>query len=423
MPRTVPRRDFLRQTGGAVALSALPLPLRAMPGLSSPADPEVSGQPMPDLERPLPDAPDRRVGFALVGLGAYALNQIAPNLANTQHGQVAALVSGNGDKARAVADAYGVGRDHVYSYETFDRIADDPDVDVVYVILPNVFHRAWTERAFAAGKHVLCEKPMAATADDCRAMIEAGARARKRLMIGYRAQFDPYNLRAAATPPAPTPSTSTPAPRGRTGTRRARTGSSATSSWRGESEPGAGARGRGPRPARARRERAPGLPRRRAAEVDPPQRARDRPRPPALRVPPGPRRAGRPPTGGESRAGPPALARGGAPGAPGGAKAPSSGGHGGRELDRPARAGAPDPRVGLRLRPRRRSSSGASPRPRCSPSAGATTTSRARTARSATFPRSPPRPEPALSGWYEERGPVTRHERTRSNAIRYWLAL
>ena len=195
----LPRREFVRQSSGALALTALPLPLRAMAAggtAATPADPEVSGQPMPSLEEPLPDPPGRRVGFALVGLGAYALNQIAPNLANTRHGRLAALVSGNPDKAQTVADAYGIGREHVYSYDTFDRIADDDAVDVVYVILPNAFHREWTERAFSNGKHVLCEKPMAGTADDCRAMIEAGERAGKQLMIGYRAQFDPYNLRA-----------------------------------------------------------------------------------------------------------------------------------------------------------------------------------------------------------------------------------
>ena len=199
MPR-LDRRAFVRQSAGALALSSLPLPLRAMaadaPAALSPRDPEATGRPMPELERPLPDPPDRRVGVALVGLGAYALNQIAPNLGATRHARLAALVSGNADKANAVADAYGVGRDHVYSYDTFDRIADDPDVDVVYVILPNALHREWTERAFAAGKHVLCEKPMAGTVADCEAMIEAGERAGKTLMIGYRAQFDPYNLRA-----------------------------------------------------------------------------------------------------------------------------------------------------------------------------------------------------------------------------------
>ena len=201
------RRAFVRTTSGLLALSAVPSPLRAMP-LAAPAppagstaspgaaDPELTGRPLPDLRRPLPDAPGRRVGIALVGLGAYALNQIAPNLAHTQHARLAAVVSGNADKASAVAAAYGLGREHVYGYDTFDRIADDETVDAVYVILPNAFHRAWTERAFAAGKHVLCEKPMAGTAEDCRAMIAAGEAAGRRLMIGYRAQFDPYNRRA-----------------------------------------------------------------------------------------------------------------------------------------------------------------------------------------------------------------------------------
>ncbi len=151
---------------------------------------------MPDLHDDLPLAPDQRVGFAMVGLGAYALNQIVPNLGSTRRARLAAVVSGNADKARTVARAYGLGDRHVYSYDTFDRIVEDETVDVVYVILPNTLHRAWTERAFAAGKHVLCEKPMAATAEDCEAMIAAADDAGKRLMIGYRAQFDPVNLRA-----------------------------------------------------------------------------------------------------------------------------------------------------------------------------------------------------------------------------------
>ena len=151
---------------------------------------------MPDLDRDLPLPPDERVGFAVVGLGAYALGQIIPNLAATRRCRLAAVVSGNADKARAVARAYGLEERHVYGYDTFEHVADDEAVDVVYVILPNAMHRAWTERAFAAGKHVLCEKPMAPTVADCEAMIAAGRAAGKKLMIGYRAQFDPYNRRA-----------------------------------------------------------------------------------------------------------------------------------------------------------------------------------------------------------------------------------
>jgi len=164
-----------------------------MPPIALPG--HATGRPLPDLDAPLPDPPERRVGVALVGLGAYALGQIAPNLSQARHARLAAVVSGNAGKARAVAEAYGVA-DHVYSYDTFERIADDETVDVVYVLLPNALHREWTERAFAAGKHVLSEKPMAPTVADCEAMIAAGEAADKRLMIAYRAQFDPYNCRA-----------------------------------------------------------------------------------------------------------------------------------------------------------------------------------------------------------------------------------
>ena len=151
---------------------------------------------MPDLHDDLPQPPDQRIGFAIVGLGAYALGQIIPNLSATRRARLAAVVSGNAEKAQRVARAYGLGDRHVYSYDTFDEIAQDETVDVVYIILPNTLHRAWTERAVAAGKHVLCEKPMAATAEDCEAMIAAAEAANKKLMIGYRAQFDPINRRA-----------------------------------------------------------------------------------------------------------------------------------------------------------------------------------------------------------------------------------
>ncbi len=151
---------------------------------------------MPGLDTALPLPHEEQLGVALVGLGAYTLNQILPNLPASRRCRLAALVSGNEDKARTVARAYGLGERHVYNYDTFDRIAEDQTVDVVYILLPNTMHRDWTERSFAAGKHVLCEKPMAATVADCEAMIAAGRTADRKLMIGYRAQFDPYNLRA-----------------------------------------------------------------------------------------------------------------------------------------------------------------------------------------------------------------------------------
>ena len=198
------RRKFIQQSSGLLALPSLlsasstnvapPIAIGAPPPVLPAPDP--TGQGMPELLQPLPDVPGEKVGFAIVGLGAYALNQIIPNLGNTRHAKLAALVSGNAEKARTVGKAYGIEEAHQYSYDDFDRIAEDESVDVVYIILPNAMHREWTERAFAAGKHVLCEKPMAVTAEDCQAMIDAGKQAGRQLMIGYRAQFDPYNLRA-----------------------------------------------------------------------------------------------------------------------------------------------------------------------------------------------------------------------------------
>jgi len=141
-------------------------------------------------------AKDGRIGYAIVGLGYYALNVILPQFVNCQHSRVAALVSGDPDKARATAALYGVPERSIYSYETFDQIRDNPDVDAVYVILPNAMHADYTIRAAKAGKHVLCEKPMATTVADCEAMIAACKAAGRKLMIGYRCHFEPYNLEA-----------------------------------------------------------------------------------------------------------------------------------------------------------------------------------------------------------------------------------
>jgi glucose-fructose oxidoreductase len=138
----------------------------------------------------------RKVGYAIVGLGGYALNQIIPEFKNCRHSRLAALVSGDPEKARRVAAEHDVPARSIYSYETFDRIRDNPDVDVVYVILPNSMHAEYTIRAAKAGKHVLCEKPMAVSSAECRAMIAACRQAKRKLMIGYRSHFEPHNIHA-----------------------------------------------------------------------------------------------------------------------------------------------------------------------------------------------------------------------------------
>ncbi len=141
---------------------------------------------------------DRKVGFAIVGLGNYAMRSIMPQFANCRHSRLTALVSGDPDKLRRVGREYGVPERSQYSYATFDRIRDNPDVDVVYVILPNAMHADYTIRAAAAGKHVLCEKPMAVSSAECEAMIAACRRAGRKLMIGYRSRFEPHNIHAIA---------------------------------------------------------------------------------------------------------------------------------------------------------------------------------------------------------------------------------
>ena len=149
---------------------------------------EQESGPVPD---PLP--PGERVGYAVVGLGHLALNQILPGLATCKQARLAALVSGNRDKGREVARQYGLGEKHVYDYKTYDQLRDDKDVDVIYIVLPNGMHAEYTVRGAEAGKHVLCEKPMANSSAECRQMIDACKKADRKLMIAYRIQYEPHN--------------------------------------------------------------------------------------------------------------------------------------------------------------------------------------------------------------------------------------
>lgn len=197
MPHTISRRGFI-ETSGALA-ATLTTTASAASALQSTAA-QLKGQPLPGGVR-LPATPPRReredsVGIAIVGLGGYALNQIMPRVDQTERMHISALVSGNPAKLAQVGDAYGVPPDARYSYADFDRIAADDRIQAVYVILPTGFHADFTIRAFAAGKHVLCEKPMALSSAECEAMIAAGRRANRKLMIAYRCHFEPYNVEA-----------------------------------------------------------------------------------------------------------------------------------------------------------------------------------------------------------------------------------
>lgn len=147
----------------------------------------------PSAPPPSPLPPEQRIGFAIVGLGRLALEQVLPAFGETLKAKAVALVSGTPDKLKTVAAQYGISANACYSYEEFDRIADNTDVQAVYIVLPNAMHRQFCERAAAAGKHVLTEKPMSISSSDGQAMVEACRKAQVKLMVAYRIQYEPYN--------------------------------------------------------------------------------------------------------------------------------------------------------------------------------------------------------------------------------------
>jgi glucose-fructose oxidoreductase len=134
---------------------------------------------------------ERTLGVAIVGLGGYAEGLIAPGLGRTRHCRLAGIVTGTPDKVPAWQQRHGIADANVYSYDSFDRIADNPAIDVVYIITPPHLHKSLAVRAANAGKHVWCEKPMAMNADECQQMIQACRRNKVALAIGYRMQHEP----------------------------------------------------------------------------------------------------------------------------------------------------------------------------------------------------------------------------------------
>jgi len=162
------RREFLVTTAGLAAVPAL---------LSAPNAKAQNGP---------------KAGWAIVGLGnyaQYAMQRFAPS--NTS--RIAALVSSDRAKAEQFAIRYSVRSDSIYNYENFDSIKDNKDVSVVYIITPNGTHADLAIRAMEAGKHVIVEKTMAATTVDAIRMINAAKRLNKKLMVAYRARFEPFN--------------------------------------------------------------------------------------------------------------------------------------------------------------------------------------------------------------------------------------
>ena len=166
---TVSRRRFLGRLSAAGALALAPRSLLAL------------------------DSAKKKLGIALVGLGSYSTGQLGPALKLTEHCRLAGVVTGSREKGAKWAKDFGFPETSIYNYETMGRLADNKDIDIVYVVTPNGLHAEHAIAAAKAGKHVICEKPMANTVAECDAMLAACRAAGVKLSIGYRLHFDPFH--------------------------------------------------------------------------------------------------------------------------------------------------------------------------------------------------------------------------------------
>jgi predicted dehydrogenase len=128
---------------------------------------------------------------ALVGLGSYA-TRVADAMRYCSKAQLVGGVTGTPAKIDTWVNKYGLSKQNFYSYADFDKIKDNPNIDAVYIILPNSMHSEFTIRAAKAGKHVICEKPMSVTVKEAEDMIAACKKANVKLFLGYRLHFEPY---------------------------------------------------------------------------------------------------------------------------------------------------------------------------------------------------------------------------------------
>ncbi|MFC5862123.1 Gfo/Idh/MocA family protein [Acidicapsa dinghuensis] len=198
---SVGRRQFLHSAGGMLAAAGLS-PLGVGQNLQDASNGQdyVSLPPIEDPKTegedkaPGPfESSDQRIGFTIVGIGHLTINQILPAFGRSEFCKPVALVSGSPDKALKIAAQYGVKPTSIYSYANFERLGQNPDVKVVYIVLPNSMHAEYTARAAKIGKHVLSEKPMATSVADCEKMIAACRSAKVKLMVAYRQQYEPMN--------------------------------------------------------------------------------------------------------------------------------------------------------------------------------------------------------------------------------------
>lgn len=136
----------------------------------------------------------RKLGWAICGLGSLSEHQIAPALQKTQFSRLAGVITDTPAKAAKWKEKHGLRDDAIFTYDTMAKLAENRDIDVVYIVTPNALHADQAALAFRAGKHVFCEKPMEVSVGRCQKMIDDAKAANRKLGVAYRCQYDPNHL-------------------------------------------------------------------------------------------------------------------------------------------------------------------------------------------------------------------------------------
>lgn len=171
------RRDFLEKLG----LSAIALPLMPLSGLAN-----RTANPGEHYDGPV-------LRVAIMGLGGYA-TRVAEAMQSCVRAKLVGVISGTPDKITNWQSKYNIPERNCYNYSNFDKIKDNNDIDVVYITTPNGLHHDQVIRVAKAGKHVICEKPMAINAKEGKEMVDACNSAKVKLLVGYRMHFEPKTL-------------------------------------------------------------------------------------------------------------------------------------------------------------------------------------------------------------------------------------
>lgn len=167
MNKKFSRKQFLKLAGSAAAVSTFGFPSIIIPKRNE------------------------KIGVALVGLGRYASGQLAPALQETEHCELRGIVTGTPSKIPEWQERYNIPDRNVYNYDNLPDIANNDDIDVIYIVTPTGVHARDAIKGAEAGKHVWCEKPMAMDEQECQAIIDAADKNGVQLTIGYRVQHEP----------------------------------------------------------------------------------------------------------------------------------------------------------------------------------------------------------------------------------------